>query len=633
MQINLIQISEQRFDRLYFPYTAGLLQAYAQQHAQNASELNFRPIIYERLLLEEYDQALLGSDIAGFSVYIWNIQRSLALAQRLKENSPRCLIVFGGPQVPRNAEHFLKQNPWIDLVAIGEGEITFRCIVENAAERRWQDIPGVAWLDMHGNYHQNASEIRMQDLDSIPSPYLRGVFKPLMQKKPQAKWIATWETNRGCPFSCSFCDWGGLIQSRVYSFSNQRLQAEITWFGENQISDLFCADANFGMLKRDPEIVQWMGSAKSKYGSPHLFQTQTAKNIKLRNLEIQRLLAEYGLNPVAAISLQSLNQPTLKAIRRDNISLERYRELQDFCQKHQIFNYTDLIMAMPEETYDSFADGLSSVIQNGQHNHIMFNNAIVLPNAEMGQTEYQKRYGIATAEIIFPGQIVIDDIHERLEIVVATSSLSKQDWIKMQVLAWLTNFLYFRHSTFQPMFLFLFHEYKISFRTQLEWFCLPENIKNLPLLSQIVGTLTEAARILQQGVQSKEKNNLLNVFKEGVHLDPALLIQMEISQSQVWRHLFQESGYLIRSKLTELRLKVPETLFQDVLKMTQANFYTQFYERQTIYRSAHLDLKKQSVYLSYQLADYYQDCLIGSNPVLKQVVNEYIYFGPLVITV
>ncbi|PKL77250.1 MAG: hypothetical protein CVV27_06130, partial [Candidatus Melainabacteria bacterium HGW-Melainabacteria-1] len=364
LQIGLVQISESRFAHRYFPYTAGLLQAYALRHISHPECLYFRLPIFERIHPQAALQQLAGVDVAGFSVYCWNIQRSQRIAEQLKQRQPDTLIIFGGPQVPTaDCEAFLRAAPWIDVAALGEGEQTFLALLESLPGRDWSAIPGIAWIDADGVYHQHPTGPRITDLEEIPSPYLTGVFEPLMLAHPEYKWIATWESNRGCPFQCSFCDWGGLIQSRVYQFELERLLAEIDWFGQQGVADIFCADANFGMLARDLEIARHMVAAKQRYGAPHLFQTQMAKNVKIRNLELQGLLAGSGLNPVAAIALQSLHPPTLKAIKRENISIARYSEVQQYCQQQGIFNYTDLIIGLPEETYESFRAGIAQVIK------------------------------------------------------------------------------------------------------------------------------------------------------------------------------------------------------------------------------------------------------------------------------
>ncbi len=100
--------------------------------------------------------------------------------------------------------------------------------------------------------------------------------------------------------------------------------------------------------------------------------------------------------------MQSIDAETLLAVKRDNISLKTYFELQRRFARDRVETYSDMILGLPGETFDSFADGVSRLIENGQHNRIQFNNLSILPNAEMGNPAYQRRYGMVTvsSEII-----------------------------------------------------------------------------------------------------------------------------------------------------------------------------------------------------------------------------------------
>ena len=88
----------------------------------------------------------------------------------------------------------------------------------------------------------------------MPSPYLTGIFDELIKENPEEKWLASWETNRGCPFSCTYCDWGSATNSKVSRMHLDRVYAELDWFSKNKVEFIFCCDANFGMLPRDYDI-------------------------------------------------------------------------------------------------------------------------------------------------------------------------------------------------------------------------------------------------------------------------------------------------------------------------------------------------------------------------------------------
>jgi radical SAM superfamily enzyme YgiQ (UPF0313 family) len=334
------------------PYSVGLLQAYAEEHTRDEHE--FLLPIFERMDVEEAVDHLAGADVAGFSAYVWNERLSLAIARRLKERSPETLIVFGGPQVPDRSEPWLRANPFVDVAVHGEGEAVFATLLDRAETHDWEGIPGISFLQADGTYAQRPKGTRIVDLAEIPSPFLAGTFDPLLAANPRKGWVMIWETNRGCPFSCTFCDWGSATNAKVARFELERVLAEIEWMGEHRIGFVFCADANFGMLKRDIDIARAVVEVKERLGFPFSFSVQNTKNATERAYEIQ-LLLNRSLNAYGVtLSLQSTNQDTLANIKRANISSDSYRELQRRFAADGIYTYTDLILGLPGESYAGF---------------------------------------------------------------------------------------------------------------------------------------------------------------------------------------------------------------------------------------------------------------------------------------
>jgi radical SAM superfamily enzyme YgiQ (UPF0313 family) len=141
-----------------------------------------------------------------------------------------------------------------------------------------------------------------------------------MRAHPQEHWIGLLETNRGCPFSCTFCDWGSATQARVYTFDLDRLYREADWFADHKIEYIFCCDANYGMLPRDLEIARYMAETKKRLGYPHALSVQNTKNATERSYQVQKILSEAGMNKGVTIALQSVDPMTLKSIKRSNIS-------------------------------------------------------------------------------------------------------------------------------------------------------------------------------------------------------------------------------------------------------------------------------------------------------------------------
>lgn len=446
--VGLVQINNSFSGQNYFPYSAGILQAYAQKHLPNIADYEFLLPVYSRLRVEEAVEQLAAADMVGFSSYVWNAQISWRIAEALKRRNPETLVFFGGPHVPDRVEPYLRKHPFIDIACHGEGEAVFAALLEHAPRREWSKVPSISYLAPNGSLVSTPRAPRIKDLMSVPSPYLEGTFDPLMKAHPEEHWIVMWETNRGCPFSCTFCDWGSAVAAKVNYWELERLLKEIDWFAAHRIEYIFCADANFGIVPRDVDIARYCAEAKREHGYPHAMSVQNTKNATERSYQVQKILSDAGLNKGVVVSLQSVDMGTLKAIKRDNISLETYHEIQRRFAAQGVETMSDLILGLPGETYDSFASGVATVIDSGQHNRIQFNNLSILPNAEMGDPEYQRRYGMETVETVvvnIHGELVedADAVPETQELVIATAAMPRPDWVRVRAYAWWAGLLHF----------------------------------------------------------------------------------------------------------------------------------------------------------------------------------------------
>ena len=274
--------------------------------------------------------------------------------------------------------------------------------------------------------------------------------------------------------NCSFCNWGSATQSKVYQFDLPRLYKELEWFAEKKIEYVFCANANFGILPRDIDIAKYAAEIKIKTGYPDGLSVQNTKNSTERAYQVQKILSDSNLNRGVVLSLQSTNPQTLKSIHRDNISLDTYRELQKRFTNDGVLTYTDLILALPDETYDSFVNGVSDLIQNGQHNRIQFNNLSLLPNTGMDSDEYQKKHGFEIAkckEINIHGPEIHDPeaIEEESDLIIGTKTMPKEDWVRTRAFCWMAALLHFDKLLQIPIIIF-HHMTSISYRDILESF-------------------------------------------------------------------------------------------------------------------------------------------------------------------
>lgn len=556
MKVGLVQINNSYSGQNYLPLSVGLLQAYCQRHLA-PGDCEFLLPVYSRIPVERIVAQVEEADIVFFSTYVWNFRISLESAKLLKERKPEIVIVFGGPHVPdRDVEAYHQRYPFIDLACHGEGEAVALSILRNFAQRRWDQISSLSYRAPDGQVMQNPRTLRIKDMSAIPSPYLEGVFEPLLQAHRQEHWIVLWETNRGCPFSCTFCDWGSATQSKVYTFDLERLQQEVEWFAKHRIEYVFCCDANYGILPRDLEITRSVVEVKKKTGYPHAFSVQNTKNATERAYQVQKMLSDAGMNKGVTIALQSMDPETLRSIKRSNISLESYQELQRRFVRDGVETYTDMILGLPGETYDSFAEGVSTVIENGQHNRIQFGNLSILPNAEMGDPEYQRQYGMVTVEtqtINMHGSLAEserDEISETQLLVIATHTMPKEDWVRTRAFAWMSAFLHF-DKVFQIPLVLVHEIASVSYRELIEIFS-ERDLRDFPVLSWIQSFFREKAREIQQGgsefVESKQWLDIWWLTDEFV----LIKLAAEGKLGQFYEEAEQAVGRFLKERFLEL---------------------------------------------------------------------------------
>ena len=428
----------------YLPLVSGLLRAYAETFPLVREHYRFMPFIHgmdrPSSILAQYTEP---ADVACFSSLMWNEQLNYRIAARVKEAFPRCLIVFGGPNVPMPPQHsvedWMRAHPFVDLAVRAEGEEPFVDILERLAHgEAFSGIPGVAFRapENPDRIVFDATERPFKrSMSEYPSPYLEGLYDDLMAagRKNGRRFQAIIETNRGCPFPCTFCYWGRGGLSRKYRYRDMdKVHAEIDWMGRNQINYVFNADSNFGMNERDQEIARFIVDTKKAYGFPDKFRTCFGKNTDERIFKIGALFHANQLEKGITLARQSNDATTLKNIRRDNIKMSTYANLQTQFNDLKIPVYGELILGMPGETRESWQRGVDELLEAGTENQLFIYLCQILPNTEMAEESYRRKFGIETRRIrlaeIHSEERPADFVQEYEDIVVQTSSMPFDDW-------------------------------------------------------------------------------------------------------------------------------------------------------------------------------------------------------------
>lgn len=243
---------------------------------------------------------------------------------------------------------------------------------------------------------------------------------------------------------------------------------------------------------------------------------QNTKNATDRAYDTQKILADAGLNKGVALSVQTLSADALKNIRRDNISLETYLELQRRFARVHVETFSDMILGLPGETVESFIDGIDQLLESGQHNRIQFNNCAILPNAEMAAPEYVEKFHIETTstEIINihgTRELLEDDVPEMQELVVSTYSMTRDEWRLCRAYAWLTALLHFDKILQIPIIL-LHHLTETRYRAVFEAF-MDADAERHPMIAGIRDFfIAEAASIQAGGSEYTHSAEWLGIY-------------------------------------------------------------------------------------------------------------------------
>ena len=423
----------------YLPYTAGILAASAWESETVKKAFCFKGFVFLREDVEKVAADMENPAIAAFSCYSWNTEYNKKLAAEIKKYYPDCIIVFGGHNVPDTFD-MLRDFPFVDILCHGEGENTTKLLLEAIAEEKdLSKVPNISFRRGDGYVR---TETQCQRTLDYPSPYLEGWFDDLFIKYPDISFNAILETSRGCPNQCAYCDWG-LLKARVRLFPLERIKAEVQWMSDHKVAFVWGADANFGLFDRDLEIADALAEVKVKTGYPEKMRMNYAKN-KFENVfAIVKKFKECDFDRIGAtLSFQSMSPEVLENIGRTNKDLEFYRNLLTKYNSENMKTYSELILGLPGETYESFIHGVSTLFDIGQHFVFDVYSCILLPNAAMGQPEYVEKFGLKTvkSEIVRPHfQNEAFDIPEYNYIVTETNSMSREMWVRSTVFYYLAK--------------------------------------------------------------------------------------------------------------------------------------------------------------------------------------------------
>lgn len=400
---------------------------------------------------EEFIEACEASepDVIGFSNYVWNAHLNQVAGEFLREKYPNVLMVAGGPSVQADKDgigSYLSQNRYLDCCVVHEGEQPFVDILlelKSAGKSFIHDsrtINGVGFVSPKGEliYSPNPNS---KDINEYPSPYASGLLDEFLSKGL----IPMFETNRGCPFGCTYCAWGIAALQKVRKYSMDRVLEDMEYasVAAPEAPTWFIADANFGILKRDIEIAAKIKSVKEKNTKLKTIVMYESKNTPDRNYEIAQLLrnqnsqSKHRMNN-ALIALQSLDESAQIATNRKNIKLEDIAEKVESYHNDGYGVRTDILSGLPGETAEGHLESLRQVFNFG-FDQIGIYNVVLLAGTDMAAQESRDKYKLETKFYTrdgYFGEYKGLKSVEAEEVICGNSTVSTEELLKLRLLHW-----------------------------------------------------------------------------------------------------------------------------------------------------------------------------------------------------
>ncbi len=486
------------------PTTTGGLKAYYQAYGKQKAQYQLELIHFRdseavatwqqewlKTVLPQLEAALSAGQrpVVGFSMYTWNAAEFLSLIHQIKTACPDVLCIAGGPHV-QQAEDYLFEDP-IDLIILGEGETTFQEILDTPQTEDWTNVKGLAYLQ-NGVLHKTGERQRRTYLDELPSAL--DVIDLVDTKGNCIYDSISYETSRGCPFKCAFCEWGtGAIGTKMYQFSMDRVRSDWRRIVDAGIKDIWLADSNFGALKEDLEKAQLICELKAETGLPNSFATSWSKKHSPRVQEIVLLLHRNGLLPHYQLALQTLTPLALELSNRKNMGANKYEPIAKQMASEGVPIAAELIWGLPGDNLPEFERNLDQLLRTFPNLNIFAYT--LLPGTEF----YEKReeYQIETIPVAGYGKA-------KGEYVVACHTFDRDEGIEGYFL--ITAHIIFAHGHLLPL--------------SIRYLALQDNITTAPLLRNLLRAVCAA---YQAELSDIDLSDRMMVYENRARLYTAIL--------------------------------------------------------------------------------------------------------------
>ena len=359
--------------------------------------------------------------LLGIGAFVWNEPFLQDILLKLKACKFPGSVLLGGPQISYSTSHPQIFYPNADVFCRGYAEQAIQQLVERASE----DNPTP---DIAGIVYKNLPDMKLQascDLQALPSPFTSGFILP------QA--FLRWESQRGCPFRCSFCqhresDLQTKDTRSRKSFGIDRIVDEARWISENGISDLAVLDPTFNSGPNYLNVLDTL--IESKFQGKISLQCRF-EMVKEPFLQKIAKLAHQGAKPMLEFGLQTAIKAESKAINRPN-RLGKIENVIDELHQLSLPFEISLIYGLPLQTVESFRKSVNFCLQKNVP-VVKAWPLMLLRGTPLDSVTTRRKYDLK--EKFIDASEDIDRVQVNIPHVVASSTFTEHEWEEMSLIA------------------------------------------------------------------------------------------------------------------------------------------------------------------------------------------------------
>lgn len=402
-------------------------KSHYERFGKYRGNVHWIPALYRWNKYESFTEVLselADADIILFSSYVWNAELLDQLAQYIKNEDPKKILVIGGPHIGTNHKELLKQREDLyDFIArpTRPGEIFIQNLIDEWFESPSESIEAtkISW------------ELRSPRGDSLSLDQDYSVYEDNIEylceildyaKEHRLEPFISLETTRGCPYQCVYCEWGGGIGTKILKKPLDLVKRDILALKKAGFVSAYLTDANYGVFQeRDFEIFKFAWDnginltdistvktpilEKRKELVDYFFEVVgdiSKKKVSEKNATDMWGRMEY-ISIVPTVSLQSVSDEAMKVAKRkdlsskDKIRLSKY--IHQRCEEYGFPRPAlELILGMPGSTLDDFYEEMN-IIWSFRAWTSFRHDYMFLPDSELNSDFYKQKYKIETVQV------------------------------------------------------------------------------------------------------------------------------------------------------------------------------------------------------------------------------------------